>query len=271
MPSGPSAALGSSGMYDPSGSNVTVPKKSNAGIIIALVILLAAGGGIAAFVVLGKKDDKGATANSGGGSDSGSQVAVNDKGSGTAETPDKGSAADVGGTTGSSDTPNTDGSGAAGSGDKANTGSGGTGSGGDTVVQPAVKTIPVLLVANAAVFEVFEGDKKVIDGPDSVDISEGTPRTFTIKANGFKDKTVVVDGKQKRFTIKLTKAPKQSTGGTKPNTGGNTHSTGGNTTPPPPPRMDCSKTIQDPSSATCRMQYCKAHPNDQRCAVLDDD
>ncbi len=269
MPSGPSAALGSSGLYDPSGSSVAVPKKSNAGIIIALVILLAAGGAIAAFVVLGKKDDKGATANNG--SDTGSQVAVNDTGS--AETPDKtdtGSAEmknNIGGT-GSGDTQ-PDGSGA-GSGDTANTGSG-SGSadtGSDTTV-PAVKTIPVLLVANSAVFEVYEGDKKIIDGPDSVEIIEGTPRKFTIKANGFKDKSVVVDGKQKRFTIKLTKAPKQSSGGTKQNTGGNTQSTGGNT--PPPPRMDCSKTIQDPSSATCRMQYCKAHPNDQRCAVLDDE
>jgi serine/threonine-protein kinase len=270
-PSGPTGALGQSGLYDPAASSLhQVPKKSNTGMIIALLVLLAAGGGIAAVVLLGGKKDKQGEA-AGGGSDNGSQVAVNDKGSdtgsaksdtpdpnngsaGSAVTPPNGSdtTPDTGSNTGSDATPNT------GSNTTPDTGS-------DTTVIPdGPKPISVLLVSNAAVFQVYEGGTKVIDGPDSVEVTPGTPRTFTIKANGYKDLTVTVDGKQKRLSMKLAKVPVKHTGG---NTGGNT----GGTTTPPPPKMDCSKTILDASSATCRMQYCKAHPNDQRCAVLDDE
>ena len=277
-PSGPGAALGTSGLYDPAASSlVQVKKKSNAGMIIALLVLLAAGGGIAAVVLLGGKKDKKEENAAGGGSDTGSQVATNDKGSAT-ETPnppDKGSAGgavtlntgsdtkpDTGSNTGSNDTPTP------------NTGSDtkpDTGSGGDTTVIPdGPKAVNVLLVSNAAVFAVYEGATKIIDGPDSVEITPGTPRTFTIKASGFKDLTVVVDGKQKRMKVKLVKAPVKHTGGNTGNTAntGSSGTSGGTTTPP---KMDCSKTIIDASSATCRMQYCRAHPNDQRCAVLDDD
>ena len=47
------------------------------GLIIAVIVLLAAGGGIAAVVLLGKGDSKQA------GSGSGSQLAINDHGSGS--------------------------------------------------------------------------------------------------------------------------------------------------------------------------------------------
>src|SRR3569623_1419020 len=50
----PSASA--SGLYDPSGSVVTVPKKSSAGLIIAILVVLAAGGGIAAFVLMQQCD-----------------------------------------------------------------------------------------------------------------------------------------------------------------------------------------------------------------------
>jgi hypothetical protein len=270
-PSAPIGALGQSGLYDPAASSLhQVAKKSNTGMIIALLVLLAAGGGIAAVVLLGGKKDKTDEA-AGGGSDNGSQVATNDNGSDTGsakrDTPDP-----VSGSGGSAVTPQTgsdttpDVGSNAGSDTTPNTGSDTTpDAGSDTTDIPkGPKAVRVLIVANVAVFEVYEGGTKVFDGPDSVKITPGTPRTFTIKANGYKDLTVAVDGKQKRLTVKLKKVPVKHTGG---NTGGTTNT---NTTPPPP-KSDCSKTILDPSSATCRMQYCKAHPNDQRCAVLDDE
>jgi hypothetical protein len=33
--------------------------------------------------------------------------------------------------------------------------------------------------------------------------------------------------------------------------------------------IDCSKSILKPSDPTCRQQYCKAHPSDARCELLE--
>src|SRR5262249_27577971 len=62
-------------------------------------------------------------------------------------------------------------------------------------------SLPVLLMdKNGVAFEVYEGGKKVLDGPDNLDIVPGTPRTITIKSRGFKDKQITVDVKDNLAT-----------------------------------------------------------------------
>jgi hypothetical protein len=270
VPSGPSAAVGQSGMYDSGSSAIAAPKKSKTGLIVGLVLLLAAGGGIAAVVALGGKKTGDASANTGSGSSAGSAVAINDKGSGSAagttpETHPTPDAAVV------PDHPNNGGVGsgssepAAGSDTKPETGSGtgsNTGSAGTTIA--AAKTISVLIASNAPAFDIFEGDTRVAKGPDLVEVTEGTPRTLTLKATGFKPKTITVDGSKTKITEKLERDKTV----VKPNNGGTPTNAGSDTTPPKP--KDCSRELVNSSDATCQRQYCKTHPNYPACATLDD-
>jgi hypothetical protein len=270
MQSGMAPAVGQSGLYDPSGSSaVSVPKKSNVGIIVGIILLLAAGGGIAAFVLLGNKDKDKKNDAAGSGSDRSGQVASNGSSgsSGGGEQPDHqaGGNPDKATTPDAAvaDKPDPDNSGSAGSNADSGSGGGGsadTGSGG-TSVTPAAETIDVLLITNADVFEVWEGGKKVFDGPDNLPITKGTPRTVTLKSKGFKDKTITVDGKTRKLKTKLTRIPGQTgTTSTNTNTGGTNAG-----------KMDCTKKIVDGSNAACRKQYCKAHPDVAICETLDDE
>ena len=258
--SGPSAALSASasGMYNPAGSVVTVPKKSKAGLIVALAVLIAVGGGIAAVVVLGggKKKDP-------AGDGSGSEVA--DKGSAgsqdvvTPDNPDKGSGSQVavndppdgsGGSAGS-DTQANNGSGS--SAPTNDQGSGNQGSGDGSAALPIPPTtVGVAIFTQPFVneFEIWENGKKLQDGDEDLAITPGTPRKIVVKAKGFKDsKPQVVDGKKTRVRIKL-----QAQGGTKPPD-----------TQTKPPGIDCSATIKEPSNKKCIAQFCASHPDDLRC------
>jgi eukaryotic-like serine/threonine-protein kinase len=272
MQSGVAPAVGQSGLYDPSGSShVSVPKKSNVGVVIAIIVLLAAGGGIAAVVVLGGgKDKKNDAAGAGSGSDANGLVATNstgsgsaggaephDKGSAAAATPDKVATPDAGAP--DKVEPDQAGSGS-GTGSAGGTTPDATGSGG-TSATPAAQTIDVLLITNADVFEVWEGGKQVLVGPDNLPITKGTPRTVTLKAKGFKDKTITVDGATRKVKTKLARVPGQTTTTTTTNT--NTGTGAG--------KMDCSKKIVDSKSPQCRKQYCSAHPGVPICETLDDD
>ena len=72
----------------------------------------------------------------------------------------------------------------------------------------APKTMTVQLAAsNVTAFEIWEDGKKILDGPDAIEVPEGATRTIVIKARGFKDKTVVVDTKQRKLKITLSKVP----------------------------------------------------------------
>lgn len=268
------APLAQSGMYDPASSSVVnVPKKSKTGMIVALLILLAAGGGIAAVVVLGSKDKK-ADLNAAG---SGSAEVVADTGSAGGTTPDQGSAAivpDKGSAAvvpvpdkGSAAVVDTGSAGATDQGSAANSGSAGgtvpttdgSGGGSASTVVDSPKTTTVFLVTNAVVFDVYEGDKKLMTGPDAIEVVPGVPRKLTLKAAGYKPATVTVDGKTKKV---MTKLARDRTATTTTNTGGHTTT---------PAKQDCTHKILDAGSEACRKQYCGAHKNDPRCATLDDD
>ncbi len=253
--SGPNAALSASasGLYDPSGSVVTMPKKSKAGLFIALAVLLAVGGGIAAVVVLGgsKKPET-------GGDGSGSQVA-DQGGSGSQDVdtpPDQGSGSQVAvndqgsdsGSGGGSDQQANGGSGA-----MNDQGSGNQGSNdGSATLPPQPETIGVAIFTQPFVndFEIWEGGKRLQDGDVDLEITPGTPRTIVVKAKGFKDsKPVVVTGKKSRVAVKL-----QAKAGPKPPD-----------TTTKPPGIDCSTTIKDPKNKKCIAQFCAAHADDLRC------
>ncbi len=258
--SGPTGALSASqsGLYDPSGSVVSVPKKSKAGMFVAIAVLLAVGGGIAAVVVLG--GDKKTKDNGGG---SGSQIV--DKGSSDktdVTTPDHGSGAG----TGSQVVQNDHGSASdqVGSGAQANNGSGsaaptndqgsgnqGSGEGSATLpTNPDSIEVAVFTEPFVNDFEIWEAGKKVQNGDEDLAVAPGTPRTIVVKAKGYKEsKPTVIDGKKKRVRVKLA-------------------ALGGATKPPDttkPPGIDCAASIKDPKNKKCIAQFCASHPDDMRC------
>lgn len=260
--SGQGAALGAaaSGVYDPAGSAIVVPKKSKAGVIIAIIALLAVGGGIAAVMLLG--GDKKQT-DAGGGSGSGSAIVENGSGSDHGVTPDQGSGS------GSQVVTNDNGSGSgSGSDTQANAGSGSDvatndqGSGnqgsddGSATLPPEPEAVGVAVFTQPYVndFEIWENGKKLQDGDEDLMVIPGTPRTIVVKAKGFKDsKPVVVTAKKNRVRVKLVAVG----GGTKPPDHTNTNTT--------PPGIDCSSSIKDPKNKKCIAQYCAGHADDLRC------
>ena len=241
------------GLYDPSASVVTVGKKGNTGLIIAILVVLLAGGGIAAFVVMNNKDGGGTT--NGSGSGSGSALVATNYGSGSAKELGSGSAV----------VEHHDGS--AGSAVIATTGSDGSaatvhhdGSGsGSSTATLGPPPVDVVIDANVAKFDVLEGGVPVLNG--IVAVRPGEPHTITVKAKGYKDKTLTVDGTQGRVKVALepvkgtTIPPHQGSAATT-----NTHN-GSNATHNPPPGVDCTNTVVNMSS-TCRKQYCEHHPDD---------
>ncbi len=285
------SSASSSGLYDPSGSNVAPKKKSSAGLIIAILAVLAVGGGVAAFVIMGQKDDK-----SGGDPGSGSQVASGGDGSGTATTPNNGSAGSAvvvknGGGSGSQTVTNNGNTGGSatvvknGSGDGSQTTTNtGTGSDAGTVTPPPVdagtnvatsgtdaavapvapdaaplvvtpKTTSVSLVAmNLNAYEVYlDGNVLPLSGLEHVvEVPEGEKVKVTIKAKGFKDKELTLDGKLRAFKFSLTKI---ATPPVIP------------VTPPPPKCTGTPKDLMKSAPAGCGAKFCKEHPDNPNCDV----
>ncbi|MGE0872417.1 MAG: serine/threonine protein kinase [Kofleriaceae bacterium] len=235
--SAPVSASGS-GMYDP-GSSYVAPKKSKAGLIIALVAVLVIGGGAAAFFVLDSGKKAAAVAH---GSDAGSPIVHNGSNQAGSDTPQAGS-------DGADNGSNTVGSNAAGSGAD-------VGSNPDTHPAPPIDAgvvvpegVAVLVRGNVASFEIWEDGKKLIDGPNIVEVPQGAKRTLVIKAKGYKDKEIKVDSKKATFDFKLAHAPGPGPGPTRP----------------PAPR--CTNTAADLKDDFCRPIFCKAHPDNATCLV----
>ena len=228
--------------------------KSKAGLIAAVLAVLAVGGGIAAFVVVsGKSSGKGSGSGSDGSGSTGhgSNLAVYDASlpDGTAiavtlphdsSTGSDPSGAGSDGSMGSNVEPNTP-----------------PDAGGNS--PPPVEVIQVPLFAkNGVAFEVFENGTKVLDGPDNLEVPKGEKRTLVIKAKGYKDKTIVVEGTKKKVQFSLERLPRVPV----PTDQGSGH------VAPPPPGPNCTSTIVDPKSKACIAQYCAMHPKDDNCDFL---
>jgi hypothetical protein len=137
-------------------------------------------------------------------------------------------------------------------------------------------TVQVLLMTkNGATFEAYEGTKKILDGPDEIEVTPGTPRTLVIKSRGYNNKTITVDvkdnlavcngvgcvgdKKKKKVTFGLDRLIVHDGGS---GSGGLSH-----ITEPPPPKLDCKDKIVDPRDKRCRGQYCASHEDDVRCGA----
>ncbi|MGZ3477480.1 MAG: serine/threonine-protein kinase [Polyangiales bacterium] len=57
------------------------------------------------------------------------------------------------------------------------------------------KSRVIMVTSTAPGAKIFEGDKELGDEPFNVDLEEGAKRTLTVKAAGYKDKTVTLDAK----------------------------------------------------------------------------
>jgi serine/threonine-protein kinase len=258
----------SSGLYDP-GQSYVAPKKGNTGLIIAILAVLAVGGGVAAFVILGQKDNK-------AGEGSGSQIASGE-GPGTNkvgnDVPDAGVA---------STTPDAK-QVAAATPDAAVAAS--TPDAGEATVAPdaaeqtasidagsepppkeidagvlAPKVAQVSLVGmNVSTYDAYVNGELVplVGGDHVIDVPEGKKVKVTIKAKGFKDKDVVLDGKSRIAKFSASKIPVVTNNG---NTGNNTTNNNGSNTPPPATK--CTGTSADLSRTlgpTCAAKFCREH------------
>jgi hypothetical protein len=125
---------------------------------------------------------------------------------------------------------------------------------------PPAEVVQVPLFAkNGVAFEVFENGTKVLDGPDNLEVPKGEKRTVVIKARGYKDKTIVVEGTKKKVQISLDRLPRTPVTPVNPDQGSG-HAT--------PPALNCTSTILDPKNKACVSQYCAMHPKDDNCDFL---
>ncbi|MFN0250380.1 MAG: serine/threonine protein kinase [Kofleriaceae bacterium] len=260
----PQASSSGSGVYGAASSSAVVPKKSSAGIIVAIVAVLAVGGGIAAFVVMSNKDEAGTDPGPGSQvamADAGAEVTADASGGMVPETP-----IDAAGTTTADaattnnvtpdaavDEPPADAAVATVQQD----------AGSDTpqptpdaaVAEPT--TIPVELVTAAKIkFDIYENGQKIGEGPGTFELPKGTKKKLVLKAKGFKDQTISIDGKKKAVALSFAKIP----------SGNNTN---GSNNPPPP---KCSGTAADLKSTApkgCGTLYCNKNSTDPRCLTYE--
>jgi tRNA A-37 threonylcarbamoyl transferase component Bud32 len=207
-----------------------VAQKSKLGLIIGLVVVLV-GGGIAAFVIINGKTHKPVVI-----ADAGVSAPADallgppiDANVGPLHASDAAGAEPVDASAGPSHVSD---------------------AGSNTI--PAGEVVQVALFArNGVAFEVFEDGEKLFDGPDILEVPKDGKRTVVIKAKGFKDKTLVVQGIKKRVQFALDRV-----------SGPGPH------TVPQPPGPNCSNEIVDPSSKPCVAQYCAKHPDDvSKCGL----
>jgi serine/threonine-protein kinase len=248
--SAPIVSSASSGVYGT--SSTPIVKKSKAGLIIAVLAVLAVGGAIAAFVIVNDgKPGKGSGSQVASGSDPG-------PGSSRIETPVTPDAAVVAVALDAAGTvvvnpPVLDAAAGASHAGEVDAGSNVEIPHIGSNTPPPLEVVQVPLFArNVGAFEVYENGAKVLDGPDNLEVAKGEKRTVVIKARGFKDKTVVVQGIKKKVQFSLDRIPSTTT---------TTHVP----PPPPPPSLNCADALIDASNDACRRQFCAGHRDQPKC------
>jgi len=258
-PTGPILAASSSGVYTGAPA-----QKSKTGLFVAIVAVLLVGGGIAALAVTGGKRGGGT------GAGSGSQVAAagSSQGASAAGHPGSAGSATAAGSAAAHDGA---GSGPAGGdrGDRGDRGDPGQrGSAGESAEipdrgsnapPPAEVVLVPLFARSTATFEVYENGAKLFDGPDNLEVPKGGERTVVIRARGFKDKTLVVQGVKKRVQFSLDRLPSSGAG---PSHDHDRDPASPIPRPEPPQAPNCASALVDPKNQACVTQYCAAHPND---------
>jgi tRNA A-37 threonylcarbamoyl transferase component Bud32 len=247
-------------------SSVQLPKKSSkTGLIVVIIALLVIAAGVTVAIVVSSGKDEG-----GGGAGTGSQVA---SGTGTASGGTGAGTASASGGTGAGTASAGGGTGAgtasAGGGTGAGTASGtgagtasgtgagtavasgsdvgsnagtGAGTGGGTAVV-APKLIPVTISSNAPGAIVYDGKKALGPAPQTIQVDPDLPVAITVKAKGYKDRTMQLDGGDDAVKFDLSKVITGGGGGH-----GSGNGSGSGTNP-----QDAIK------------KYCKEHPDELRC------
>jgi len=207
-------------------SSVEVPKSGGrAGLVVAILAILVVAGGVVAFVLFGQgkggKDKEGpggdGTDKIGGQNppqkaDAGPIAVVTPDAAVPAKTPDAGAAPE-------------------------------TADAAVVVAEPVV----VLVSANARKAVIYENGTKLGEAPKNIKVMPGETRTLVVKAKGYKDATVTIDGTREEVDVDLahidTGRPDHRPDTTRPDT----------TTPVDPLK-----------------ELCKKNPSDKRCLMQDD-
>nr|HEX4318520.1 serine/threonine-protein kinase [Kofleriaceae bacterium] len=281
---------GSTPMYATSGTapHQQVAKKSKLPIIIVLLVLLLGGGAVAAVLIINNSGDD-------------TKTAKNDKpdpkDKQNPENPDKTPTNNGGGTVGSNNGGVTVNGGTGSNGSNGSNGSDvGSNAGGGLGIGSAIgsagslvpapdPTIEVAISSKPpAAFELWEDGKRIID-PDNdnsdnvqmLNIVKGKPRDFVVKAKGYQDTKITVDGEKNIVHVTLVPVPGQRPPPPPPhkdpNQGnpklpGNGSADPKNHNPletPHPREVDCHESIKNPRNHRCVAQYCQSHEKDPIC------
>ncbi|MBK9037424.1 MAG: PEGA domain-containing protein [Myxococcales bacterium] len=190
-------------------SEAAGPKKSKVGLIAALLILVIVGGGIAAVVVLsGKKKSEAGTTDPVATIDAGGGVAMAepDAGAGGAIDPpatiDAGAGAALEDVDAATAVPTSDVD-AATAVPTSDVDAG--------IDDPPSLDVVVLITSNAKGAIIYVDGKELGKAPKNLKVTPGTTHEVRVKAKGYKDKTVTVDGLTEEVKVKL-----DANGGTRP-------------------------------------------------------
>ena len=102
------------------------------------------------------------------------------------------------------------------------------------------KADPVMVLVdskNVAKFEVWQGNTRLGKNATVVKVEPGTTVTITLKAKGYKDKLVTLDGTKQKIEERLD--PKSGT----------TNGSGA-------PGIDCRHALKQPKNPECKQQFC---------------
>jgi uncharacterized cupredoxin-like copper-binding protein len=77
-----------------------------------------------------------------------------------------------------------------------------------TVTAAPKKARMILVTSPIAGAKVYDGDTLVGDEPQNIELEEGKTKSLVLKATGYKDATVALDGKSPaKITVQMTKIP----------------------------------------------------------------
>jgi serine/threonine protein kinase len=191
--------------YDPAGSVTFEPKKSKVGLIFAIIAVLAVVGGAVTFIIIGtSKKPTGA-----GQPDAAVAVAKVDAGvpppDAAVETPDAAEPPDI-----------------------------------DAGAVPSVQWVDVAISVTPSEARLYERSHAISGMRLKIDPRH--PKKITVKAPGYKSKTVTLNGRDDHVSVTLDKEDSA------------------------PPKVDCRDRLVDASSRSCLAQYCQTHGSAMECA-----
>jgi hypothetical protein len=227
---------GSSQAMGASLSDLDSPRKGGKlGLVFAVIAILGAGGAVAAFLLI---DRSGGTPEAGDGDGSQAVAVVTpDARAAAVVTPDARAAAAVKPDAAAVPAVATDAAVAVEIAD----------AGELVTAEPVV----VLVNGSAQGADIFEDGKKIGRSPQMVKVVPGETRDLVLKARGYKDTAVAIDGTREEVAVKM-----ERVGGTRPD--------------PVDPRPDPKPDPKPPTAVERLRELCKKNPSDDRCLMLDD-